>query len=115
MIRRGDIWIADLGVQTRNCGSEQRGVRPVLIIQNDVGNFYSPTVIVAPITDGNKRYMPTHVKVSWERGIGKDSVAMLEQIRTLERTKLRKWAGSAGEIMNDVDRAIRLSLGLERG
>lgn len=108
-IKRGDVWYADLGTSN---GSEQRGFRPVIIIQNDVGNHFSPTVIVAALTDNRKRYMPTHVPISKSEGIGKDSVALLEQIRTIDKSLLRKKICSLShETMVKVNYAMRVSLG----
>ena len=110
-VRRGDVWLADLG---NNEGSEQRGIRPVLIIQNNVGNHFSPTVIVAAITDFGKRYMPTHVVLqSGARGLHKDSQVLLEQIRTIDKQKLiKKIYKLPAVMMLDVDYKIKISLGL---
>lgn len=108
VVKRGDIFIADLG---ENEGCEQRGRRPVLIIQNDVGNHYSPTVIVASITDANKRYMPTHVLI--DSPMRKKSVVLLEQIRTIDKCKLMNKAGTISETtMKKVDDKLKVSLGL---
>ena len=87
MIRRGEIYYADLSPVV---GSEQGGVRPVLIVQNDIGNKYSPTVIVAAITSQiNKAKLPTHIEISAsEYGLPKDSVILLEQIRTIDKKRL---------------------------
>ncbi|NHN33515.1 type II toxin-antitoxin system PemK/MazF family toxin [Paenibacillus agricola] len=109
-IQRGDVWVADLGTPN---GSEQRGTRPVLIIQNDVGNQHSPTVIVAALTDSGKRYMPTHVPVSARDGLKKDSVVLLEQVRTIDKSLLRDWVCELSEDeMVKVNYAIRVSIGL---
>ena len=88
-VKRGDIFYADLSPVV---GSEQGGVRPVLIIQNDVGNKYSPTIIAAAITSKiNKAKMPTHIELSAnEYGLTKDSVILLEQIRTIDKRRLRE-------------------------
>lgn len=111
-IRRGDIYYADLRpVQ----GSEQGGVRPVLIIQNDRGNFFSPTVIAAAITSRfEKKQMPTHILVRQHvRGLRNNSVVLLEQVRTIDRTRLRAYIGRLSPwVMREVDAAIIVSLGL---
>ena len=92
IVKRGDIFYADLSPVI---GSEQGGVRPVLIVQNDVGNKYSPTVIAAAITSQiNKAKMPTHIEISAaEYGLNKDSVILLEQIRTIDKRRLREKIG----------------------
>lgn len=96
-------------------GSEQCGTRPVLILQNDVGNEHSPTVIVAAFTDASKRLLPTHVKVraSQAYGLDKDSIVMLEQIRTIDKCKLRRKVGKLSEpTMHRVELALLVSLAL---
>ena len=111
-IRRGDIYYADLSPVV---GSEQGGVRPVLIIQNDVGNKYSPTVIVAAITSQiNKAKLPTHIEIPGEEyGLTKDSVILLEQIRTIDKKRLKEKMGHLkDETMEEVNRAINISFGL---
>lgn len=111
MINRGDLYSACLDPVV---GSEQGGIRPVLVIQNDVGNRYSPTVIVLAITGQvNKARLPTHVPVlAGENGLQKDSVILAEQIRTLDKRRLRERIGSIGpEIMEQVSQALRISLG----
>lgn len=111
-IKRGDIFYADLSPVV---GSEQGGLRPVLIIQNDVGNRYSPTVIAAAITSRlGKTRMPTHIEVRSSRdGLTKDSVILLEQIRTLDKRRLREKIGRADdETMSRVDGALSVSFGL---
>ena len=111
-IKRGDIYYADLSPVV---GSEQGGLRPVLIIQNDVGNRYSPTVIAAAITSrmGKKR-LPTHIDVHAEKvGLAKDSVVLLEQIRTLDKRRLKEKLGHLDDgMMRDVNTAIAVSFGL---
>ena len=112
MILRGDIYYADLRPVV---GSEQGGVRPVLIIQNDVGNKHSPTVIAAAITSKtDKSQLPTHIPVSASTcGLSKDSVVLLEQIRTIDKRRLREHMGHVDEgMMNRVDNAIAVSFGL---
>ena len=112
VIHRGDIYYADLRPVV---GSEQGGVRPVLIIQNDVGNRYSPTVICAAITSRmNKAKLPTHIEIDSRRcQIMKDSVILLEQIRTIDKQRLKDMIGHLDkERMRSVDEAIRVSLAL---
>ena len=111
-IRRGDIYYADLSPVV---GSEQGGLRPVLIIQNDVGNRYSPTVIAAAITSQlTKAKLPTHIDVYADRfGLAKDSVILLEQIRTIDKRRLREHMGRLDDDhMHLVDNAIAVSFGL---
>lgn len=112
-IKRGDIFYADLSPVV---GSEQGGVRPVLIVQNDVGNKYSPTVIAAAITSQQfKTRMPTHISVNASVcGLSKDSVVLLEQIRTLDKKRLREKMGNLPETdMNRIDDALSVSIGLK--
>lgn len=112
IVKRGDIYYADLSPVV---GSEQGGVRPVLIIQNDVGNKYSPTVIAAAITSRiNKAKMPTHIELSAaEYGLNKDSVVLLEQIRTIDKKRLREKIGRLdNELMDKVNNALSISFGL---
>lgn len=111
MIRRGEIYLADLSPVR---GHEQGGIRPVLIVQNDIGNEYSSTTIVAAITSQIKRRMPVHVEVSpAESGLPKDSTVLLEQIRTIDKERLTKKLGDLPkEKMREVDRALSKSLGL---
>ena len=115
IVRRGDIFYADLSPVV---GSEQGGLRPVLIIQNDVGNRYSPTVIAAAITSRmGKTKLPTHIDVYADRvGLSKDSVILLEQIRTLDKRRLREKMGHLDEeVMAEVNTAIAVSFGLHEG
>ena len=113
MIRRGDVYLADLSpVQ----GSEQGGVRPVVIIQNDTGNKYSPTVIVAAITGRiNKAKIPTHVEIEKKKyKLDKDSVILLEQIRTLDKRRLKEKIGHMTDSdMEKVNKALLISLSLD--
>ena len=114
-IRRGDIFYADLSPVI---GSEQGGLRPVLIVQNDVGNRYSPTVIAAAITSKmGKNKLPTHIDISApEVGLAKDSVILLEQIRTLDKQRLKEKMGHLDDhLMAQVDSAILVSFGLAGG
>ncbi len=111
-IKRGEIYYADLSPVV---GSEQGGIRPVLIVQNDVGNRYSPTVIAAAITSQrDKTDLPTHIKVSAEGGcLAKDSIILLEQVRTIDKRRLREKMGSLDVAeMDRVNRAISVSFGL---
>jgi len=112
-VKRGDIYYADLSPVV---GSEQGGLRPVLIVQNDVGNRHSPTVIAAAITSQmNKNKLPTHIELNAGRiGLSRDSVVLLEQIRTLDKKRLREKMGhlDAGE-MGRINQAISISFGLE--
>lgn len=112
IVKRGDIYYADLSPVV---GSEQGGIRPVLVIQNDIGNKYSPTVIAAAITSRiNKAKMPTHIELSAkEYGLNKDSVILLEQVRTLDKRRLREKIGRIdGGLMNSVNNALSISFGL---
>lgn len=112
VIKRGDILYADLSPVI---GSEQGGVRPVLVIQNDIGNKYSPTIIVAAITSQiNKAKLPTHVEINAaEYGIIKDSVILLEQIRTIDKKRLKEKVGHLSEeMMKKVDDGLLVSFGL---
>ena len=112
-MKRGEIYRADLDPVI---GSEQGGIRPVLIIQNDIGNLHSPTVIVAAITSRlNKPKLPTHVAISSRQsGLKKDSVILAEQVRTLEKKRLMEKLGRVDEeVMAKVDRALAISLGSE--
>lgn len=114
IVKRGDIFYADLSPVV---GSEQGGIRPVIIIQNDVGNKYSPTVIVAAITSQiNKAKLPTHVEISSEEyGLNKDSVVLLEQIRTLDKRRLKEKIGHMTDNdMEKVDNALEVSIGLSK-
>ena len=111
-IQRGDIFYADLSPVV---GSEQGGIRPVLIVQNDVGNKYSPTVIAAAITSRmTKNRLPTHLEVdATEYGLAKDSIILLEQIRTLDKQRLRERMGHLDEnSMTSVNKALSVSFGL---
>ena len=112
-IRRGDIYYADLSPVV---GSEQGGVRPVLVIQNDIGNKHSPTVIAAAITSQiNKAKLPTHIELQARSyGLSKDSVILLEQVRTIDKRRLKERMGRLDEgVMSRVDEAIAVSLGIK--
>lgn len=113
MIHRGDIFYANLNPVL---GSEQGGLRPVLIIQNDIGNTYSPTTIIAAITSKIKRAkIPTHIEISADRyHLEKDSVILLEQVRTIDKQRLKERVSHLDPgIMEQVDSAIAISLGLK--
>ena len=112
VVKRGEIFYADLSPVI---GSEQGGIRPVIIIQNDIGNRYSPTVIVAAITSQiNKAKLPIHVEISSEEyGLNRESVVLLEQIRTLDKRRLKEKIGHMTETdMKKVDKALAISLNL---
>ena len=111
-VKRGDIYYADLSPVV---GSEQGGLRPVLIIQNDVGNKYSPTVIAAAITSKmGKAHLPTHIDIyKMQVGLQKDSVILLEQVRTLDKRRLKEKMGHLDdEVMSAVNSALAVSFGL---
>ena len=113
-IHRGDIYYADLSPVV---GSEQGGIRPVLIVQNNMGNRHSPTVIAAAITSQTgKNRLPTHIDVRASVcGLPRDSIVLLEQVRTLDKRRLREHVGAADAgVMQRVDSAIAVSLGLDR-
>ena len=114
-VKRGDIFYADLSPVV---GSEQGGTRPVLIVQNDTGNKHSPTVIAAAITSQtNKAKLPTHIELSGKSvGLTKDSVVLLEQIRTIDKRRLREHMGRLDDgMMSQVNAAIAVSFGLQQG
>ena len=111
MIKRGELYYADLSPVI---GSEQGGVRPVLVLQNDIGNKYSPTIIVAAITSQiNKAKLPTHIELDAQSyGLPKDSVVLLEQIRTIDKKRLQERIGLLGiDKMEEVNNAMLISLG----
>lgn len=112
VVKRGDIFYADLSPVI---GSEQGGIRPVLVVQNDVGNKYSPTVIAAAITSKiNKAKLPTHIEIdAKEYGLSRDSVILLEQVRTIDKQRLREKIGRLDDVqMEKVNDAITISFGL---
>ena len=111
-VKRGDIFYADLSPVV---GSEQGGTRPVLIVQNDTGNRHSPTVIAAAITSQTgKARLPTHINIAGGSvGLSKDSVILLEQVRTIDKRRLREYLGRIDEkLMAEIDGAIAVSFGL---
>ena len=110
MPNRGDIYYADLDPVL---GSEQGGIRPVLIIQNDAGNRFSPTVIVAAITSAKKNNLPTHIALDPIEGLYKKSVVLLEQVRTLDKRRLKNKIGTISqENLQKVNEALMISVGL---
>ena len=112
-IKKGDLYFADLSPVT---GSEQGGIRPVLVVQNDVGNKFSPTIIVAAITSRrNKADLPTHVEIEADgNGLSKNSVVLLEQLRTIDKRRLRERIGTIDKTrLPEVDEALSVSLGIE--
>lgn len=111
-VRRGDVFYADLSPVI---GSEQGGIRPVIVIQNDIGNRYSPTIIVAAITSQiDKAKLPTHVELSKDAsGLVKDSVILAEQLRTIDKRRLKeKTSRLDEELMAKLDEALAISIGL---
>ncbi len=112
IVKRGDVYYADLSPVI---GSEQGGIRPVLVVQNDIGNRYSPTVIVSAITSQiNKAKLPTHIEISSEDfSLPRDSVVLLEQIRTIDKKRLKEKIGRFDKnLMGEVDDCLKISLGL---
>jgi mRNA interferase MazF len=112
IVKKGEIYFADLSPVI---GSEQGGVRPVLIVQNDIGNKYSPTVIVAAVTSQiNKAKLPTHVEIPAEgNGLAKDSVVLLEQLRTIDKKRLREKIGRVDDkCLQKTNEALSISLGI---
>ena len=111
-IKRGQIWYADLSPVV---GSEQGGYRPILIIQNDIGNKYSPTVIAAVVTTRKtKANLPTHIWLNNECGLPKESMVECEQIRTLDKSRLKSFMGQASqEVMREIDKGLKISLGVK--
>ena len=113
IVIRGDILYTNMG---EGIGSEQGGIRPVVCIQNNVGNKFSPTVIIAPITSQCKTKLPTHVEINEEgnTGLGKQSIVLLEQIKTLDKRRLLQKIGSCSQkTINNIDKALLISLGIE--
>ncbi len=110
MIKRGELYYADLSPVI---GSEQGGIRPVLVVQNDIGNKYSPTVIAAAITSQlNKARLPTHIQLDEGSGLPKNSIILLEQIRTIDKTRLKDKIGELpSDVMTRVNNGLLISLG----
>lgn len=113
-VHRGELFYCDLGT---TFGSEQGGIRPVLILQNDVGNRFSPTTIVAPLTTRiGKAILPTHVLIKQQQGLTSDSIVLLEQIRTIDKNRLRGFVGVLDRCtMNEIGRAVEISMGIGGG
>lgn len=112
-IKKGDLYFADLSPVI---GSEQGGIRPVLVVQNDVGNKHSPTIIVAAITSQmNKAKLPTHVEINAaNNGLSRNSVVLMEQLRTIDKKRLKERIGTLdSELIPDVNHALGISLGIE--
>lgn len=111
MIKRGDIFFADLNPVV---GSEQGGVRPVLVVQNNVGNRYSPTLVVVPISTAKKHDLPTHIKIQCSKALYKNSIVLAEQIRTIDKNRLCRYIGSIDrEMMSKINKAMRISIGVD--
>lgn len=110
LIKRGDIFYADLNPVV---GSEQGGIRPVLVVQNDVGNRHSPTVIVVPISSVRKKNLPVHIQIRCSE-LPKNSIVLAEQIRTIDRYRLKSYVGSVDfELMEKVEKAMKISIGVD--
>lgn len=108
-IKRGDVWVADL---RGNIGSEQGEARPVVVVQNNVGNRFSPTVTIVPLTSKLKTNLPTHVLIN-DLFLTSPSIALVEQIRTIDKSRLMKHLGTLNtNIMNKIDKAIAIQMGL---
>ena len=111
IIKRGDVLYADLGPVI---GSEQNGIRPVVVLQNDKGNKYSPTIIVSPVTTKSKNNIPTHITISSrDSGLTRDSTVLIEQIRTIDKARIVKKVGHIPEkIMEEIMKAIKISFSI---
>ena len=113
-LKRGDIYYADLNGLEHARGSEQTGRRPVLIIQNDIANRCAPTTNVAILTSKRKRYMPTHVPLHDFAGLSRESVVCLEQIKTIDKSRLEDYKGNVGaKAMKKIEKALMISLGAD--
>lgn len=111
IIKRGDVFFADLDPVV---GSEQGGIRPVLVVQNNIGNRHSPTLVVLPLSTAKKNYLPTHIHICGSKSLPKDSIVLAEQIRTIDRYRLREYVGSLDkEIMDEINRAMKISIGVD--
>lgn len=116
ILKRGDIYYADLSGIEQSVGSEQTGRRPVLVIQNDIGNLYSPTTIIAILTTKIKRDLPAHVVIRNFSGLSQVSAVCLEQIKTIDKSRLQEYKGNIGnEVMKEIECAISISLGTQKG
>lgn len=111
--KRGDICLVDFGKPTNN-SSVQAGVRPAVIVQNDIGNKYSTCTIVCPLTSKAKKYIPTHVSISKDNGVSKDSIALCEQIQVIDKNKIIKNLGKIEnqKIIDEINQKLINSLGL---
>jgi len=111
-ITRGDIFYADLG---QGVGSEQAHRRPVVVLQNNIGNRFSPTIIVAPMTSKKKPPLPTHVLIPKQQGLYCDSLVLTEQIRVIDRSRIGNYVGQIhGELQTKIDNAVAISLGMPK-
>lgn len=110
-IKRGDVFYANLDPVV---GSEQGGIRPILVLQNDIGNKYSPTIVAAITSKSKKGHMPTHVSIEHDTaGLPRNSIVMLEQIRTLDKSRLREYIGRLDDqTMLNVEKAFKISVGM---
>ena len=115
IVKRGEVYLVDLGKENK-VGSEQTGIRPVIIVQNEIGNKFSPTIIVATITSQTqKKRMPTQVLIGKESGLLTNSMAMMEQLLVISKERLGKHIGTApNNIMEEIDKALKVSLELEK-
>ena len=113
-LKRGDIYYADLDP---TIGSEQDGYRPVLVVQNNIGNVHSPTVVIVPLTTKiKKNHLPTHVSIPTGDGVEEDSIALAEQIRTIDRSRLGEFIGRLDDrLQAKIDKALAVSIGLSGG
>ena len=111
MIKRGDMYYVNL---KEGVGSEQEGHRPVVVVQNNIGNFHSRTIIIVPITSASKPKLPTHVDLGKEYGLFLESTALAEQIQTLDRSRFEEYIGTIDDIkMLEIDHALKVSLGVD--
>ena len=111
LIKRGDIFYADLNPVV---GSEQGGIRPVLVVQNNIGNKHSPTLVVLPLSTAKKNKLPTHICVRNSKILPKDSIILAEQIRTIDRYRLKSYVGSVDfELLEKVEKAMKISIGVD--
>lgn len=111
LIKRGDIFYANLNPVV---GSEQGGIQPVLIVQNNVGNKYCPTLVVLPLSTAKKNHLPTHIHIKGSKTLPKDSIVLAEQIRTIDRYRLKNYVGSVDlELMEKVEKAMKISIGVD--
>ncbi len=111
IVKRGDVFYADLDPII---GSEQGGIRPVLVVQNNMENKYSPTLVVLPLSAAKKPDLPTHIHIRGSNLLPKNSIVLAEQIRTIDRDRLLRYVGSVGlEVIEKVDRAVKISIGVK--